>query len=73
MVCVSNPSSENFTRLADLSFSGIREYLALVALVRVFHQFFVKNHGTNNGTDENLKMTDCYFEKKDWRACKNEV
>jgi cytochrome c oxidase assembly factor 4 len=23
--------------------------------------------------DENMKMTDCYFEKKDWRLCKNEV
>lgn len=24
-------------------------------------------------TDENLKMTDCYYETKDWRACKDEV
>lgn len=24
-------------------------------------------------TDENAKMTDCYFEKKDWRACTAEV
>ena len=23
--------------------------------------------------DENMKMTDCYFEKKDWRLCKAEV
>lgn len=23
--------------------------------------------------DENSKMTDCYFEKKDWRACAEEV
>ena len=23
--------------------------------------------------DENAKLTDCYFEKKDWRACKEEV
>jgi len=22
---------------------------------------------------ENTKMNDCYFDKKDWRACKNEV
>ncbi|KAJ4409211.1 hypothetical protein N0V82_009526, partial [Gnomoniopsis sp. IMI 355080] len=22
--------------------------------------------------DENMKMTDCYFEKKDWRQCKDE-
>ncbi|KAK8195114.1 hypothetical protein HDK77DRAFT_160252 [Phyllosticta capitalensis] len=22
---------------------------------------------------ENAKMTDCYYEKKDWRACKNEM
>lgn len=23
--------------------------------------------------EENAKMTDCYFETKDWRACKKEV
>ncbi|KAI1078771.1 hypothetical protein F5B20DRAFT_581807 [Whalleya microplaca] len=23
--------------------------------------------------DENMKLTDCYFEKKDWRACKKEM
>jgi hypothetical protein len=23
--------------------------------------------------DENSKLTDCYYEKKDWRACKQEV
>ncbi|KAK1753975.1 hypothetical protein QBC47DRAFT_385292 [Echria macrotheca] len=23
--------------------------------------------------DENAKMTDCYYEKKDWRACKDEM
>ncbi|KAI0839937.1 hypothetical protein F5Y06DRAFT_18650 [Hypoxylon sp. FL0890] len=23
--------------------------------------------------DENMKLTDCYYEKKDWRACKKEV
>ncbi|KAJ4139846.1 uncharacterized protein FIESC28_04001 [Fusarium coffeatum] len=23
--------------------------------------------------DENAKMTDCYFEKKDWRACTAEM
>lgn len=23
--------------------------------------------------DENVKMTDCYFEKKDWRACAAEM
>ncbi|KAH6842716.1 hypothetical protein B0I37DRAFT_202276 [Chaetomium sp. MPI-CAGE-AT-0009] len=24
-------------------------------------------------SDENAKMTDCYYETKDWRACKNEM
>ncbi|EXJ68936.1 uncharacterized protein A1O5_07868 [Cladophialophora psammophila CBS 110553] len=24
-------------------------------------------------TEEQLRMNDCYFEKKDWRACKAEV
>jgi hypothetical protein len=23
--------------------------------------------------EENMKMTDCYFAKKDWRSCKTEV
>ncbi|KAF3761674.1 hypothetical protein M406DRAFT_265699 [Cryphonectria parasitica EP155] len=23
--------------------------------------------------DENMKMTDCYYEKKDWRKCKEEM
>ena len=23
--------------------------------------------------DENTQLTDCYYEKKDWRACKDEV
>ncbi|CAK7213562.1 hypothetical protein SCUCBS95973_001838 [Sporothrix curviconia] len=23
--------------------------------------------------DENAKLTDCYFEKRDWRACKDEM
>ncbi|KAI4860874.1 hypothetical protein F4820DRAFT_91703 [Hypoxylon rubiginosum] len=23
--------------------------------------------------DENAKLTDCYFDKKDWRACKKEM
>ncbi|CAK7243211.1 MAG: hypothetical protein STHCBS139747_004722 [Sporothrix thermara] len=23
--------------------------------------------------DENAKLTDCYYEKRDWRACKNEM
>lgn len=23
--------------------------------------------------DENAKLTDCYYEKKDWRLCKAEV
>ncbi|TLD37508.1 hypothetical protein E2P81_ATG04320 [Venturia nashicola] len=24
-------------------------------------------------SEENAKMTDCYFETRDWRACKKEV
>lgn len=27
----------------------------------------------NEATEEQLKMNDCYYEKKDWRACKREV
>lgn len=28
---------------------------------------------TDEIQEENAKMTDCYFETKDWRACKKEV
>lgn len=28
---------------------------------------------TDAMAEENAKMTDCYYEKKDWRACKDEV
>ncbi|KAF2712061.1 hypothetical protein K504DRAFT_400493 [Pleomassaria siparia CBS 279.74] len=24
-------------------------------------------------SDENMKLTDCYYEKKDWRVCKKEM
>jgi hypothetical protein len=24
-------------------------------------------------TEEQLRMNDCYYDKKDWRACKSEV
>lgn len=24
-------------------------------------------------SDENMRMTDCYYEKKDWRACTKEA
>ena len=24
-------------------------------------------------TEEQLKLNDCYYDKKDWRACKKEV
>ncbi|KAF2016208.1 hypothetical protein BU24DRAFT_422559 [Aaosphaeria arxii CBS 175.79] len=24
-------------------------------------------------SDENAKLTDCYYEKKDWRVCKKEM
>ncbi|KAK4893868.1 hypothetical protein LTR27_007894 [Elasticomyces elasticus] len=26
-----------------------------------------------DGTDENTTLNDCFFEKKDWRACKDEM
>lgn len=28
---------------------------------------------TESVADENAKLTDCYYEKKDWRACKDQV
>jgi len=31
------------------------------------------NHFLTIYTAENTKMNDCYFEKKDWRLCRNEV
>ncbi|KAF2872072.1 hypothetical protein BDV95DRAFT_606633 [Massariosphaeria phaeospora] len=24
-------------------------------------------------SDENMKLTDCYYERKDWRVCKKEM
>ncbi|PVH83204.1 hypothetical protein DL98DRAFT_365358, partial [Cadophora sp. DSE1049] len=29
--------------------------------------------GSDINTAENTKMTDCYWEKKDWRLCKDEM
>ena len=43
------------------------EYLTLLCLC------FVGELLTLINLDENAKMTDCYFEKKDWRACTAEV
>lgn len=28
---------------------------------------------TSGSTEENSRLTDCYFDKKDWRACRKEV
>ncbi|KAI8631154.1 hypothetical protein F5Y19DRAFT_473553 [Xylariaceae sp. FL1651] len=28
---------------------------------------------TASKLDENARLTDCYFERKDWRACKKEM
>lgn len=28
---------------------------------------------TGSLAEENMKMTDCYYEKKDWRQCKDEA
>lgn len=33
----------------------------------------MKEMKTKQDEEENSKMTDCYFEKKDWRLCKAEV
>lgn len=43
------------------------EYLTLLCLC------FVGELLTLINLDENAKMTDCYFEKKDWRACTAEA
>lgn len=41
----------------------------LLLLAYICHD---KTNSPSNA-DENMKMTDCYYEKKDWRQCKEEV
>jgi hypothetical protein len=49
---------------------GTSESSAQAAQVREL----ADNHRTGlTLPDENAKLTDCYYEKKDWRACKAEV
>jgi cytochrome c oxidase assembly factor 4 len=56
---------------ADDDFLGTRGFSARAAQVRINHHLVVAM--LKKGTDENMKLTDCYYEKKDWRACKKEV
>jgi hypothetical protein len=51
---------------------GTRGYLARDVRVRQEHQSYY-GMNANDILEENAKMTDCYYETKDWRACKKEV
>lgn len=51
---------------------GTRESSVLVAQVRGSQRVLERAQLTYC-IDENAKLTDCYYEKKDWRVCKQEV
>lgn len=51
---------------------GTRGYLARDAQVFQGHRSAFEMDA-DEIQEENAKMTDCYFETKDWRACKKEV
>lgn len=45
-----------------------------VRLFRYLYRFTMANLRTLiRGAEEQLRMNDCYYDKKDWRACKSEV
>jgi hypothetical protein len=52
---------------------GTRGFLAPVAQVGFRTGWAFRDRFADEGADENAKLTDCYYEKKDWRVCKKEV
>ena len=72
--------SGNSRRLVDrfdvrLTGVGTRESSAQAARVSIDRscQRSRTITGGSSSLDENAKLNNCFFEKKDWRACKNEV
>lgn len=60
----SSPTSAAPVTVPELFFRQLASDWALRRDKRIF---------STGCSVENAKMTDCYYEKKDWRACKNEV
>ena len=57
-----------------LSFAGKSESSVLAVLVcHHIKTLLSSGHILIQNTVENTKMNDCYFEKKDWRLCREEV
>lgn len=50
---------------------GTKEYSAPDVLVSDCKQ--VNEYSLTGGEEEQLKMNDCYYDNKDWRACRKEV
>ena len=53
--------------------AGTRESSLQVVPVCFSPPIVSRQIGDDHNTEEQLKMNDCYFEKKDWRACKKDV
>lgn len=56
--------------------TGIRGFILRDVLVRNFVFSFTRQSIVKRGgcvIAEQTKMNDCYFDKKDWRVCANEV
>lgn len=66
-------SSDPNVLLNTLRFSsvGTRGFSVPGALVSLLGKSLIAK--LKPAVEENMKMTDCYYEKKDWRQCKTEV
>ena len=55
--------------------TGTSGYSAPAVLVTDHQSSQCEQKGFSNSFDleEQLRMNDCYYDKKDWRACKTEV
>ena len=48
--------------------------LRVFAIICRLARWLRSGRGVDGGdSDENAKLTDCYYDKKDWRLCKEEV
>ena len=56
---------------ADPNCLGTKEYSARDVPVQTC--FLIEERNADSFTVENAKMTDCYYDTKDWRVCKKEV
>lgn len=66
-------SLEFHSCIAKLNAQGTNEFSVQVAQVRIHVAVGVFPYNAKYYEDEQTKLNDCYFEKKDWRLCKVEV